>query len=81
MSKLFIASAVVLCAVIFCCSGMSAYAAYYDSDRDGWSWGTAYIISTPEDMITLKGRVNFGEEPSGKYYVLAEDIDLTSETE
>ena len=60
---------------------MPAYAAYYDSGRDGDSWGTAYILSSAEDMITLKDRVNSGEEPSGKYYVLNADIDLTSETD
>ena len=58
---------------------MSAYAAYYDSGREGDSWETAYIISSAEDLIALKDRVNDGEEPSGKYYVLTSDIDLTAE--
>ncbi|MBQ7220928.1 MAG: hypothetical protein IJS28_08120 [Synergistaceae bacterium] len=59
---------------------MSAYAAYYDSGREGNSWASAYLISSAEDMIALKDRVNAGRESSGKYYVLDADIDLTSET-
>ena len=66
---------------LLCFDVYAASAAYYDSDRTGDSWEDAYIISSSEDLITLKNRVNGRNEPSGKYYVLNSDIDLTSETD
>ena len=62
------------------CSVPYAWGAYYDLGRTGDSWEDAYVISSAEDLISLRSRVNSGSESSGKYYVLASDIDLTSQT-
>ena len=69
----------LLIAVLCCWSVNAASADYYDSGRSGDSWEDAYIINSAEDLRTLRNRVNNRDEPSGKYYVLNADIDLTSE--
>lgn len=74
--KKFILLSVIM-AFMFCAF---AEAAYYDEGNDGDSWETAYVIRTADDLIALKDRVGEGTEDLGKYYVLASDIDLTSET-
>ena len=57
----------------------TALAAYYD-EHTGDSETDAYIISSKEDLILMRDRVNNGNDPAGKYYKLADDIDLTSVT-
>ncbi len=53
---------------------------YYERGNDGNSWETAYVLSSPEDLIILQERVKSGEEGTGKYYKLSADIDMTSVT-
>ena len=36
-----------------------------------------YLISTPNDLITLANEVNNGDNKEGKYYAMTNDIDLT----
>lgn len=66
---------------VLCVNVRTTSAAYYDSGRSGDSWEDAYIISSVEDLITLRDRIDDDEEPYRKYYVLASNIDLTSYTD
>ncbi|MBQ6909254.1 MAG: hypothetical protein IJQ29_03995, partial [Synergistaceae bacterium] len=72
-SYLFI---LLLCAFVFAAAD-GALAAYYD-EYTGDSETDAYIISSKEDLILMRDRVNNGNDPAGKYYKLAADIDLSS---
>ena len=64
----------VLLAVM--CS-LPAFGEYWDEGRSGNSWEDAYVIRTASDLVSMKNRSSTDE---GKYFVLASDIDLTSET-
>lgn len=54
---------------------------YYDRGNNGESWETAYILTSPADLILMRNRVNNGTESNGKYYKLGADIDISSETD
>ena len=71
----------ILCTAMLFGNVQQVSAAYYDSGQNGTSWEDAYIISSAEDLRTLRDRVNSGEESYGKYYVLESDIDLSAYSE
>ena len=54
---------------------------YYNESNNGDSESAPYIIDSLSDLKLLQERVNAGIEPSGKYYRMDSDIDLSSETE
>lgn len=66
----------VLWLAVFLCGG-AAFASYYDAANDGDSPESAYILATLEDLKLLCRRIDDGTEPSGKYYRLEADIDIT----
>lgn len=53
----------------------------YTETGNGDSESTPYLIKSVSDLKLLSERVNNGTEPSGKYYRLDSDIDLSSETD
>ena len=50
---------------------------YYDEGNDGSSETTAYIIDSISDLQLLVLRTGYGTEPSGKYYRLDTDLDIS----
>ena len=61
---------VALSFLIILCIVPCALADYYDEGNDGFSEANAYIIDSVGDLVTLRNRVNAGEEPENAYYKL-----------
>ena len=54
--------------VVSCVPG--SWADYYDEGNDGFSEANAYVLDSVGDLVTLRDRVNNGEEPENAYYKL-----------
>ncbi|MBQ9404233.1 MAG: hypothetical protein IJU15_04545 [Synergistaceae bacterium] len=71
--KKFLLCVIALLVLAVPCAG----ADYWEEGHSGDSWEDAYIIDSAEDFKLLRDR---STQEKGKYYKLAADIDLSSET-
>ena len=71
-------TALVLCAMAVMGLASGASASYWDEGHNGMTEADAYIIDSAEDMTELWYRVNEGNEPSGRYYKLTQNITLSN---
>ncbi|MBQ6663954.1 MAG: hypothetical protein IJM68_00040 [Synergistaceae bacterium] len=60
----------VFLAVFLALFSQCAYAEYYNEGSDGFDESHPYIIDSISDLMTLRDRVNSGEEPEDAYYRL-----------
>ena len=69
-----------LLVLIFLIAPLGAEASYKEKGKDGSTESNAYIIDSIADLQELQTCVNNGTEPSGKYYKLTTDLNISALT-
>ena len=78
MRKHYYLFALVVAATAFLVTPPPGFADYWNEGKDGDSETSAYVIDSREDLLSLRNRVNSGNEPAGKFYRQTKDITIST---